>query len=61
MTTIYLITQHESEGYCGISGNWFMPEAYNIETEAKARLEELKKELGKYSGLYYDVDAITLR
>ncbi len=59
--TVYIITQHEHEDYCGIGGVWFHTEVYNDKTVAEKRFNELRVEANrKNSGLYFDIESVEL-
>lgn len=55
----WLITQHESEGYCGIGLN-FDPEAYSTEEQAEARHKELTEGRKEHCGYFYNLEAIEI-
>ena len=57
--TVYLITEHETEGYIGF-GSAFTPEIFTEKERAERRHASLQGARREHSGLFYTIEAIEL-
>jgi hypothetical protein len=54
---VYLVTAHETEGYCGPGVN-FNPEIYSIQERAIKRFSQLQSRRKPYSGIFFTIEEV---